>query len=139
MHLHAMHVKGSTPARVGAPFDILGLHDPKDPYIEMYQKALIAGSWSVRQFIATTNTDSLKLLTLEALRANNVYAVTSGNIGTIREWKKALPGRIINAIDWNFFTWSDPKLVPDLYMLDWQVFFLSVFLHDSSGLWRQPK
>ncbi|RZK44705.1 MAG: hypothetical protein EOO94_04960, partial [Pedobacter sp.] len=61
MHLHAMNVKGSSPARVGAPFDILGLHDPREAYPEAYQKALRTGAWSGRQFVATTNSDSLRL------------------------------------------------------------------------------
>jgi uncharacterized protein len=102
MHLHAMRVKGSVPQRVGAPFDVLGLQDPRQAYTQTYREALQTSAWADRQFVATINNDSLKLLTFEALRKNNVYAVTSGDIATIREWKNTLPARIINAVDWNF-------------------------------------
>lgn len=102
MHLHAMPVKGSKPAIIGAPFCDLGLHDPKKDYTDTYHTALRTQAWARKQLIATTNNDSLKLRTLETLVEYNVYAVTSGDIATIRDWKKALPNRIINAVDWGF-------------------------------------
>jgi predicted TIM-barrel fold metal-dependent hydrolase len=113
MHLHAMRVKGARPARVGAPFDVMGLHDPKFPYSKTYENALATGTWCARQFVAPTTTDSLRILTFEALEENNVYAVTSGDIATIREWKKALPSRILPAVDWNFGLAKNQGLTPD--------------------------
>lgn len=102
MHLHAMHVKGSNPARIGAPFRVMGLQDPAKPYSETYSEALKTSAWTDRQLVATTNDDSLKILTLNALQKHNVYAVCSGDIATVRDWKKTSPHRIINALDWGF-------------------------------------
>lgn len=113
MHLHAYHVKGTNPERVGAPFRDLGLQDPKQPYAETYEKALKNGDWADKQLVASTNTDSLMLLTLHSLKKNNVYAVTSGDISTIRVWKKAGGDRIINALEWNFGVAEHDRLIVD--------------------------
>lgn len=114
MHLHAMPVKkGSTPAIICAPFRDMGPHDPAQPYSETYQNALKSSAWADRQLIAPTNNDSLKMLTLLALDKYNVYAVTSGDMETVRNWKKSSPDRIINALDWGFGLAKNQGLTPD--------------------------
>jgi uncharacterized protein len=102
MHLHAYHVKGTNPERVGAPFRDLGLQDPGRPYVENYQEALRVSEWAEKQLVSPPTNDSLMVLTLRSLKKNNVYAVTSSDIRTIRAWKKAGADRIINALEWNF-------------------------------------
>lgn len=114
MHLHAMPVKkGSTPAIICAPFRVMGLTDPAKPYTEVYQNALQSGAWTNRQLIAPTNNDTLKMLTLRTLNKYNVYAVTSGDMETVRDWKKSNPDRIINALDWGLGLAKNQALTPD--------------------------
>ncbi|HUR10023.1 MAG TPA: amidohydrolase family protein [Flavitalea sp.] len=104
MHLHALHAndQGPAPISVGAPFRDFGVHDPKNDYRKTFMDALKTNSWSDKFLTSPTTDDSLRELTLASLRKNNVYAVTSGDIETVREWKKEAPDRIINSVDWNF-------------------------------------
>ena len=104
MHLHALHAndQGPAPISVGAPFRDLGINDPKNDYRKTFMTALKQNLWADKYFTSPTTDDSLKNLTLASLKKNNVYAVTSGDIETVREWKKAEPGRIINSVYWDF-------------------------------------
>jgi predicted TIM-barrel fold metal-dependent hydrolase len=104
MHLHALHAndQGPAPISVGAPFRDLGINDPRNDFRETFMAALKTNMWADKFITSPTTDDSLKNMTLAALKRNNVYAVTSGDIETVREWKQAEPGRIINSIDWNF-------------------------------------
>jgi hypothetical protein len=104
MHLHALHAndQGPAPISVGAPFRDLGINDPKNNFRETFMTALKTNMWSDQFITSPTTDDSLKHMTLAVLKKNNVYAVTSGDLETVREWKKADPQRIINSVDWNF-------------------------------------
>jgi predicted TIM-barrel fold metal-dependent hydrolase len=104
MHLHALHAndQGPAPISVGAPFRDLGINDPRDDFRKTFMKALKTNMWADQFITSPTTDDSLKNMTLAALKRNNVYAVTSGDMETVREWKQAEPRRIINSIDWNF-------------------------------------
>lgn len=104
MHLHALHAddQGPPPITIGIPFRDFGAHDPKADYREVFTKALKTHAWADRFITSPTTDDSLKMLTLAALKKLNVYAVTSGDIELVRDWKKTEPKRIINSVDWNF-------------------------------------
>jgi predicted TIM-barrel fold metal-dependent hydrolase len=104
MHLHALHAndQGPAPLSVGAPFKDLGLNDPKDDFRQVFTKAQKTKMWADHYLTSPSTDDSLQQLTLAALRKNNVYAVTSGDMATVRQWKNASPTRILSAIDWTF-------------------------------------
>jgi uncharacterized protein len=104
MHLHALDAdaQGPPPVNIGAPFRDLAINDSGDNFREVFKKALESNLWA-DQFITSPSTDdSMKMMTLAMLRKHNVYAVTSGEIKKIREWKEEEPKRIINSIDWSF-------------------------------------
>jgi predicted TIM-barrel fold metal-dependent hydrolase len=65
-------------------------------------KALKTNMWADQFITSPTTDDSLKQMTLSVLNRHNVYAVTSGDLEVVREWKQQAPDRIINSIDWNF-------------------------------------
>jgi predicted TIM-barrel fold metal-dependent hydrolase len=100
MHLHAYPVK--SPISIGAPFRDLGLHDPGNDYRVEFDSALKTRSWADLSLTSPGTNDSLKRATLATLRRNNVYAVTSGDIEMVRDWKRSAPDRIIPAVDWDF-------------------------------------
>jgi predicted TIM-barrel fold metal-dependent hydrolase len=104
MHLHALRAndQGPAPLYVGAPFRDLGIHDPKDDFREVFMKALKTKMWADTSIRSPTTDDSMRQMTLAVLDRHNVYAVTSGDIETVRGWKKESPRRIINSVDWNF-------------------------------------
>ncbi len=104
MHLHALHAndQGPAPLSVGAPFRDLGINDPKDDFRKVFMQALKTNMWADKFITSPTTDDSLKQMTLAMLQRYNVYGVTSGDIETVRAWKKESPRRIISSIDWNF-------------------------------------
>ena len=104
MHFHALHAdeQGPPPISVGAPFRDLGINDPKDDYRKTFMNALKTNSWADQFISSPTTDDSLRLLNLAALKQNNVYAVTSGDMELVRKWKQAMPNRIINSVYWDF-------------------------------------
>ena len=104
MHLHAIPAdeQGPPPVLMGLPFDRFGSHDPKVPYTGSFMQALKTGEWAKRSARSPLTDDSLRLLTLQSLRRNNVYAVTSGDIDIVRKWHQEEPKRIINAVYWDF-------------------------------------
>ena len=104
MHLHALHAddQGPAPLSVGAPFRDLGINDPKNDYRKVFMTALKTQMWADISITSPTTDDSLKNMTLATLNRFNVYAVTSGDIETVREWKKAAPNRVINSVYWDF-------------------------------------
>jgi uncharacterized protein len=104
MHLHALGAndQGPAPLSVGAPFTDLGLNDPKDDFRQVFTKALKTKMWADRHITSPSTDDSLRQMTLSILRKNNIYAVTSGEMKKVRQWKSEAPERIINSIDWTF-------------------------------------
>jgi len=115
MHLHALHAndQGPAPLSIGAPFRDIGINDPKDNFRDVFMKALKTKMWADHSVTSPTTDDSLKQMTLSVLNRNNVYAVTSGDIKTVREWKREAPHRIINSIDWTFGLASRTGLTVD--------------------------
>lgn len=115
MHLHALHAndQGPAPISIGAPFRHLGLHDPKEDFRATFMQALKTNMWADSFLVSPTTDDSLKHLTLAALERHNVYAVTSGDLETVRDWKRTTPHRIINSVDWNFNLASRKGLTVD--------------------------
>jgi predicted TIM-barrel fold metal-dependent hydrolase len=115
MHLHALHAndQGPPPISVGAPFRDLGINDPKDDFRETFMKALKTNAWADKSISSPSTDDSLKDMTLAVLRQYNVYAVTSGDIETVRNWKQTEPERIIQALDWNFGLAKNKGYTPD--------------------------
>jgi uncharacterized protein len=104
MHVHAERVKkpkGGSPC-IGAPFRDLGINDPANDYSQVFDSALKTNSWADQSLPSPGTSDSLKLLTIAAMKKNNVYGVTSGDVETVRQWKKEAPDRIIPAIHWDF-------------------------------------
>lgn len=104
MHLHAQHIKekhGATPC-IGAPFRDLGFNDPQHNFSDIFENALTTNQWADVCLASPGSNDSLKLLTIAALRKNNVYGVLSGDIETVRQWKKEAPDRILPGIYWDF-------------------------------------
>ena len=104
MHLHALHANepGPAPISIGAPFRDLGLNDPKNDFRKTFTDAQKTNIWADKYITSPTTDDSMKNMTLAMLKKYNVYAVTSGEMKTVREWKKDEPRRIINSIDWSF-------------------------------------
>lgn len=104
MHLHALHAndQGPAPLSIGAPFTDLGINDPKDDFRDVFMKALKTKMWADNFITSPTTDDSLRQLTISALKRNNVYAITSGDLEVVRKWKSEAPDRIINSIDWTF-------------------------------------
>lgn len=104
MHLHALRAndQGPAPLSMGVPFDQFGSHDPKQDYEMTFMQAMKTGHWSKQSTTSPLTDDSLRILTLKALRDHNVYAVTSGEIDLVRKWKSEEPKRIINAVYWDF-------------------------------------
>jgi uncharacterized protein len=115
MHLHALHAndQGSAPLSIGAPYNELGLNDPKDDFREVFMKALKTKMWADHYITSPSTDDSLRQRTLAVLRRNNVYAITSGEIETVRKWKSESQERIINSIDWTFGLASRTGLTAD--------------------------
>jgi uncharacterized protein len=115
MHLHALHAndQGPAPLSVGAPFRDLGINDPKEDFRKVFMKALKTNMWADQHITSPTTDDSLKQMTLAVLKKNNVYAVTSGDLETVRDWKKAAPKNIINGIDFTFNLAAKNGLTPD--------------------------
>lgn len=104
MHVHAERVKkpkGGSPS-IGAPFRELGINDPVNDYSQVFDSALKTNSWADQYLSSPGTSDSLRLLTISAMKRNNVYGVTSGDVETVRQWKKESPDRIIPAIHWDF-------------------------------------
>src|SRR5688572_18303090 len=95
MHLHALHAvdQGPPPIYIGAPFRDLGIHDPANDFRKTFMTALKKNSWADKFIASPTTDDSLKVMTLDVLKRNNVYAVTSGDIATVRQWQRAAPDR----------------------------------------------
>jgi predicted TIM-barrel fold metal-dependent hydrolase len=104
MHLHALHAndQGPAPLSIGAPFTDLGLNDPKDDFRQIFMKALKTRMWADHYITSPSTDDSLREMTLTVLERNNVYAITSGALETVRQWKREAPERIISSIDWTF-------------------------------------
>lgn len=104
MHLHALHAndQGPAPLSIGAPFTNLGINDPKDDFRTVFMQALKTKMWADHHITSPATDDSLREMTLSVLRRNNIYAVTSGAIETVRKWKNEAPEHIINSIDWTF-------------------------------------
>ena len=104
MHLHALHAndQGPAPISIGAPFELFGANDPANDWRNAFLKILKTQAWSKKFLTSPTTDDSLRLMTLTALRKHNVYGITSGDIKTVRLWKQEEPKRIINSLDWNF-------------------------------------
>src|SRR5688500_7440097 len=103
MHLHAEHIKEKAGTIcIGAPFRDLGINDPQNDYSEVFETALKTNKWADVCLASPGSNDSLKQLTIAALQKNNVYGVTSGDIETVRQWKKEAPDRILPGIYWNF-------------------------------------
>lgn len=104
VHVHALHAddQGPPPLSIGAPFRQLGINDPKDDFRGVFMKALKSQMWADHYITSPTTDDSLRQMTLAVLQRNNVYAVTSGDIETVRKWKSEAPSRIISSIDWTF-------------------------------------
>ena len=115
MHLHAYGAndQGPAPISVGAPFRDLGIHDPRDDYRKVFMNALKTNAWADSFLRSPTTDDSMKSMTLASLKRNNVYAVTSGGLDMVREWKEAEPKRIISSLDWNFGLAAKYGLTPD--------------------------
>ena len=115
MHLHALgaHDQGPAPSYIGVPFRDLGLHDPKNDYRKTFTNALLTKAWADTSVASPTTDDSMKYLTLKSLRDNNVYAVTSGDLNRVRDWKRAEPNRIINSVEWDFGLARSQGLTPD--------------------------
>lgn len=115
MHLHALHAndQGPAPLSIGAPFRDLGINDPKANFRDVFMKALKTKMWADHYITSPMTDDSLRQITLSVLNRNNVYAVTSGDIKTVREWKREAPQRIINSIDWTFGLASRTGLTVD--------------------------
>lgn len=104
MHLHVQHIKKQQGATlcIGAPFRDLGLHDPQHNFSDVFENALTTNMWADQCLSSPGSNDSLRLLTLAALQKNNVYGVVSGDIETVRQWKKEVPNRIMPGIYWDF-------------------------------------
>ena len=104
MHLHSLRAdeQGPPPLKIGAPFRDLGLHDPASEYRKAFMNALKTSAWADNFFRSPLTDDSLREMTIAALRKHNVYGVTSGDPELLRVWKKHEPRRIINSLDWNF-------------------------------------
>ena len=104
MHMHALHAndQGPAPLSIGAPYRDLGINDPKNDFREVFMKALKTKMWANHYITSPSTDDSLRQMTLAVLRRYNVYAVTSGDIETVKKWKTESPHRIINSIDWTF-------------------------------------
>jgi len=104
MHVHAERVKErqSAPLCIGAPFRDLGINDPQNDYSRVFDSALRTNAWASNWLRSPGTEDSLRLLTIAAMKKNNVYGITSGDINTVRKWKKEDPDRIIPAIHWDF-------------------------------------
>lgn len=115
MHLHALHAndQGPAPLSIGAPFNDLGINDPKDDFRKVFMKALKTKMWATTHLTSPSTDDSLRNMTLSVLQRNNIYAVTSGDIETVRLWKSEAPGRIISSIDWTFGLASRTGLTAD--------------------------
>jgi predicted TIM-barrel fold metal-dependent hydrolase len=103
MHLHAEHIKqGAGAVYIGAPFRDFGSYDPKNNYGQFFQTVLSTNQWTDHFLTSPGTDDSLRQLTIAALKKNNVYGVTSSDIETVRKWKSEAPDRIIPGIYWNF-------------------------------------
>lgn len=115
MHLHALHAddQGPAPISVGAPFREMGINDPKDDFRKVFMTALKTKMWADISITSPSTDDSLKNMTLDALKRCNVYAVTSGDLETVREWKNASPNHIINSVYWDFNTANKRGLTVD--------------------------
>ena len=115
MHLHALHAndQGPAPLSIGAPFQDLGLNDPKDDFREVFMKALKTKMWADHHLTSPSTDDSLRQMTLSLLRKHNVYAVTSGGRETLRKWKSEAPEHIISSLDWTFGLASRTGLTVD--------------------------
>lgn len=115
MHLHALNAndQGPAPISVGAPFRDLGLHDPKNDYRKAFMNALKTNTWSDKFFTSPSTDDSLREITIAALKKHNVYGITSGEAETLDRWHQAAPSRIIKSLDWNFAIGKKLKLDVD--------------------------
>lgn len=104
MHLHALNVndQGPAPLSVGAPFRDMGINDPRNDFRKVFMTALKTKMWADTSITSPTTDDSLRNMTLNTLERYNVYAVTSGDMATVREWKRVFPNRIINSVYWDF-------------------------------------
>lgn len=105
MHLHAVPAddQGPPPLNVGLPFQNWAYNDPKNDYGTTFMNALKSGSWAKNSARSPLTTDSLQMQTLQVLKDNNIYAVTSGDPTLVRQWHTAEPKRVINAVAWNFY------------------------------------
>lgn len=104
MHVHAERIKEQrgAPLCIGAPFRDLGINDPANDYSKVFDSALRTHAWANQWLRSPGTSDSLRQLTIVAMKKNNVYGVTSGDLATVRQWKKEAPNRIIPSIHWDF-------------------------------------
>lgn len=88
MHLHVLGADdhGHGPQYIGIPFRDFAVHDPKENYRDVFEKALKTNAWADKSVASPGTNDSMKLLTLKALKENNVYAVASGDYDKLRDW-----------------------------------------------------
>jgi predicted TIM-barrel fold metal-dependent hydrolase len=115
MHLHAIGAddQGPPPLSLGAPFKEFGPFDPKENYGDVFMKALKTGAWNEKTITSPTTDQALRDQSLAQLQKNNVYAVTSGDIPKVRQWKTLAPERIIPGVYWNFNMLKTQKLTVD--------------------------
>lgn len=115
MHLHALRAddQGPPPLKMGLPFDNFGVHDPKNDYGATFMQALKSGEWSKRTTTSPLTDDALRTQTIQTIRDNNVYAITSGDINVVRKWHSEEPKRIVNAVYWDFSMATRNKLNVD--------------------------
>lgn len=119
MHMHVLRANdhGQGVTYIGTPFRDLGLFDPKDNYRDVFDKAMATHAWADKYVASPVTDDSMKYLTLKALKDNNVYAVASGEYDLLRDWKRTAPGRIINSAYWNFGSLKNGLTVDSLEKL----------------------
>ena len=104
MHFHAniLSNEGSPPTGIKAPFIDFGYFDPKEVYRKFFYNSMLQNAKTPDAIKSPLTNSELMKLNLAALDKHNVYAVTSGDLKDVREYKKASPRRIINAILWDF-------------------------------------
>ncbi len=104
MHFHSnmLPKEGLPPTGIKAPFEDFGYFDQKENYSQFFFNLMVKYANTPGAITSPSTNSELMRLNLQSLERNNVYAVTSGDLKDVRQYKKASPKRIINAVLWDF-------------------------------------
>ncbi len=114
MHLHAFPVspQGGGPTAC-VPVRTLPTWDQRRPYAEQMFAHIAATPCQGEEAPAAADGDDLMLASLAVLERRNIFAVTSGPVPVVDQWRGQAPNRIIPAVMFGLDGFGGPPATPE--------------------------